>query len=153
MAVKYKLYQNTREGSDQYGLWYARAAYDKSDEISTNELCRQISAATTLTPTDVKACVASFLYYINENLRGGKKVKLDTLGTFKVGIRTAPAKTAKEFSANINVKGMRILFMPAASENSTTTNRVKGLLEGIKVVEHSQYHVDKSDPQPDPINP
>ena len=63
MAVKYKLYQNTRKGSEQYGLWYARAAYDKSDEISTNELCRQISAATTLTPTDV-SCALFFLLYI-----------------------------------------------------------------------------------------
>ena len=153
MAVKYKLYQNTREGSDQYGLWYARAAYDKSDEISTNELCRQISAATTLTPTDVKACVASFLYYINENLRNGKKVKLDTLGTFKVGIRTSPAKTAKEFTANTNVKGTKILFMPATSENATNYNRVKGLLEGVKVMEDGAYHVDKSEPQPDPVNP
>ena len=149
MAVKYKLYQNTREGSEQYGMWYARASYDKSDEVSTGELCRQISAATTLTPTDVRACVASFLYYINDNLRNGKKVKLESLGSFKVGLRTSPAQKAKDFNANTNVKGMRVIFTPAASENSTSINRTKGLLEGVKVVEHGEYKVNK-DETPEP---
>ena len=149
MAVKYKLYQNQREGSRTQGKWYARASYDDSDKVTTNELCRQISHATTLTPTDVKACVASFLYYINENLRNGKKVKLDTFGQFKVGMKTSPADSAKDFKASSNVKGLRVIFTPASSEDSTATNRVKGLLEGVKVVEHGTYLVDKEEtPEP-----
>ena len=149
MAVKYKLYQNQREGSRTQGMWYARASYDDSDKVTTNELCRQISHATTLTPTDVKACVASFLYYINENLRNGKKVKLDTFGQFKVGMKTSPAETAKDFKASSNVKALRVIFTPASSEDSTATNRVKGLLEGVKVVEHGTYQVNKEEtPEP-----
>ncbi len=149
MAVKYKLYQNQRKGSSTQGMWYARASYDDSDKVTTNELCRQISHATTLTPTDVKACVASFLYYINENLRNGKKVKLDTFGQFKVGMKTSPAETPKDFKVSSNVKGLRVIFTPASSEDSTATNRVKGLLEGVKVVEHGTYQVDKEEtPEP-----
>lgn len=149
MAVKYKLYQNTRESSEQYGMWYARAAYGKDDEVNTTEICRQISHATTLTPTDVKACIASFLYYINDNLRNGKKVKLETLGSFKVGLRTSPAKTAKEFTASTNVKSLKVIFTPALSENSTVFDRTKALLEGVKVVEMGSYKVDK-DANPEP---
>ena len=149
MAVKYKLYQNQREGSKTQGMCYARASYDDSDKVTTNELCRQISHATTLTPTDVKACVASFLYYINENLRNGKKVKLDTFGQFKVGMKTTPADSAKDFKASSNVKALRVIFTPASSEDSTATNRVKGLLEGVKVVEHGTYQVNKEEtPEP-----
>jgi predicted histone-like DNA-binding protein len=130
-------------------MWYARASYDDSDKVTTNELCRQISHATTLTPTDVKACVASFLYYINENLRNGKKVKLDTFGQFKVGMKTSPADSPKDFKASSNVKGLRVIFTPASSEDSTATNRVKGLLEGVKVVEHGTYLVNKEEtPEP-----
>ena len=140
MAVKYKLYQNTNQKSAQFGLWYARAAYDKSDEVSTGELCRQISAATTLTPTDVKACVASFLYYINDNLRNGKKVRLESFGSFKVGLKTSGATIPSEFRSSTNVKGMRVIFTPASSENSTSINRTKGLLEGVKVMEMTAYN-------------
>ena len=174
MAVKYRLYQNTRQGSEQYGLWYARASYDKDDEVGTTELARQISHATTLTPTDVRACIASFLYYINDNLRNGKKVKLETLGSFKVGLRTAPSKKASEFkaSSNIdfatlyylctvklengkrmkkesNIKGMKIIFTPAMSENATSIDRTKALLEGVKVVEKGAY-TKPEDEQPEP---
>lgn len=149
MAVKYRLYQNTRQGSEQYGLWYARASYDKDDEVGTTELARQISHATTLTPTDVRACIASFLYYINDNLRNGKKVKLETLGSFKVGLRTAPAKKASEFKASSNIKGMKIIFTPAMSENATSIDRTKALLEGVKVVEKGAY-TKPEDEQPEP---
>ena len=140
MAVKYKLYQNTNQESSQYGKWYARAAYGTDDLVGTAEICRQISHATTLTPTDVKACIASFLYYINDNLRNGKKVKLDTFGQFKVGLKTAPADKPSDFRASTNVKGMRVIFTPAASENSTSIDRTKGLLEGVKVVEMAAYN-------------
>lgn len=151
MAVKYKLYQNTNSESTAFGKWYARASYGADDLITTSEICRQISHATTLTPTDVKACIASFLHYINDNLRNGKKVKLDTLGQFKVGLKTKPAETAKDFKASANVKGMRVIFTPAASENSTSIDRTKGLLEGVKVVEQGYYENPKEeDETPEP---
>ena len=35
MAVKYKLYQNQREGSMTKGKWYARASYDDSDKVTS----------------------------------------------------------------------------------------------------------------------
>ena len=148
MAVKYRLYQNTRQGSEQYGLWYARASYDKDDEVGTTELARQISHATTLTPTDVRACIASFLYYINDNLRNGKKVKLETLGSFKVGLRTSPAKSAKEFTASANIKGVRVNFLPATHQGADK-KRVINLLEGVKVQEQGTYQVDKGE-KPEP---
>lgn len=151
MAVKYALYQNRNAESKQYGKWYARVFYGDADWVDTAELCRQISHATTLTPTDVKACVASFLYYINDNLRNGKKVKLDTFGIFKVGMSTTPADKPSDFKASTNVKGLRINFLPAASENSTSIDRVKGLLEGIRVVEAKMYEK-PVDPE-EPVNP
>lgn len=59
------------------------------------------------------------------------------------------ADTAADFKASTNVKGLRVLFQPAASENSTAINRTKGLLEGVTVTEAKMYFVDK-DQEPEP---
>jgi hypothetical protein len=64
-------------------------------------------------------------------------------------MKTTPADSAKDFKASSNVKALRVIFTPASSEDSTATNRVKGLLEGVKVVEHGTYMVDKEEtPEP-----
>lgn len=150
MAVKYKLYQDVREQSEQYGLWYGRAAYQKDDVTTTNDLAEDIESETTLTKVDVKACIEAFIRHINRGLRAGNKVKLDGLGTFKCGLRTSPAKSAKEFTAAANVKGIRVIFQPAVTVDAATHKRSYDILDGVKVREMADYHVDKTEPEPEP---
>lgn len=48
-----------------------------------------------------------------------------------------------------NIKGMKIIFTPAMSENATSIDRTKALLEGVKVVEKGAY-TKPEDEQPQP---
>ncbi len=146
MAVPYKLYKNMREGSTTQGKWYARAT--NYGTLTTDALASQIESATTLTKPDIVACIAAFLQYIRDGLRDGKRVQLASFGSFKVGMKTKPADSAKEFSATTNVKSLHVIFQPAI-EVSSDRKRVKSLLTGVKVEEYGSYNVDKEEtPQP-----
>lgn len=63
--------------------------------------------------------------------------------TYKVGIRSKGAKTAKEFNATDNIVGSHILFMPETTIDANG-NRVKALLAGLKVKEAASYESFKS---------
>ena len=71
------------------------------------------------------------------------RVKLDRFGTFKIGISTSPADTAKDFSGN-NVKGMHVLFQPELKIDSKG-NRIQKFISGAKVREITPYDIDKSE--------
>lgn len=152
MSVKYRLIQNTREGSEQYGMWYGRASYDKDDKIDIEELADKIAYATTVTDVDAEAVIKALCRFMREALLEGKKVVLDKFGSFKCGLRTSPAQTAKDFNANTNVKGVRVLFSPYVEKDKVTGKFVKKLISGIQVVEKSMYMVNKEEeseqPQP-----
>jgi predicted histone-like DNA-binding protein len=143
MPVPYKLYQNTRAGSKTEGKWYARATHYSI--LDTDKLASQIESATTLTKPDIVACIAAFLQYIRDGLRAGQRVKLDKFGSFKVGMATTPADSAKDFSATSNVKSLHVIFQPAV-EVSADGKRTKSLLSGVKVEEMHTYNVDKEQP-------
>jgi len=153
MAVKYRLVQNTRKESEQYGLWYGRASYDKQDTINIEQLADKIAYATTVTDVDAEAVIKALCRFMREALLEGKKVLLDKFGTFKVGLHTAPAKSAKEFNANVNVKGARVIFQPAVEKDKVTGKFVKKLISGIQVVEKSMYHVDKGEDETPDVQP
>ena len=143
MPVPYKLYKNTRAGSKTEGKWYARATHYSI--LDTDKLASQIESATTLTKPDIVACIAAFLQYIRDGLRAGQRVKLDKFGSFKVGMKTSPADTAKDFSATTNVKSVHVIFQPAV-EVSADGKRTKSLLSGVRVEEYGAYNVDKEQP-------
>ena len=61
-------------------------------------------------------------------------MKLDRLGTFKIGMSTKPAASPEEFTAGQNVKSVHILFQPETKIEKDKT-RVRALLTGCKVQE------------------
>lgn len=148
MAQFYKLYKSKRKNSPMNGKVYARATWPKT--LTTDMLADQIEAATTLTRTDVVACIEAFLQYIREGLLNGQRVNLRRFGTFKVGIASDGATSYDTFSVAKNIKGVRVLFQPAVYTDNK--HRVKSLIAGIKLKELPAYNPDKQ-PDSEPHNP
>ena len=146
MAVKYKLYQNTKEESPTFGKWYGRATHDSSVDIK--QISRDIEEKCTLTESDVRAVIIELIKQMKKHLCAGEKVVLEDFGTFKVGIRTSPAESAKEFSAATNVKGLHVNFLPATTTGANK-KRIITMIEGCQVREYGDYHVEKED-KPEP---
>ena len=67
----------------------------------------------------------------------GNKVVLDEFGSFKLGIRTSPAVSAKKFTS-ANIKAMYIIYSPYSVMDQG--KRVKPMLSGIKMEEMTEYN-------------
>lgn len=140
MSVKYKLYQNKREGSSTKGKWYARAAADGL--VTTDQLAETMQRNCTLKRSDIIAVISELVETMQTALQNGQRGKLDKFGSFKIGITSAPADTAKDFNVGKHVKGLHVLFQPEV-KISADKKRTRSFLTGCKVEEYADYRVDK----------
>lgn len=140
MAVNFKIYQSNRKGNTN-GKFYARAAHRET--VGTKELAEVMQNNSTVKRSDIVAVLTELSEVMRQELHRSNKVRIDGIGTFKVGIHSKGAKTAKEFNATDNIVGSHILFMPETTIDANG-NRVKALLAGLKVKEAASYESLKS---------
>jgi predicted histone-like DNA-binding protein len=141
MSVKYKLYQDNRATSKFKGMWYARSVV--TDVTDLNKLAERIERNCTAKKSDVLAVLTELVETMQDELQASHRVKLNGFGSFKMGLATSPAKTAKDFTATTNVKSLHVLFQPEL-KISTDGVRTKTFLSGVKVEETSTYTVNKT---------
>ncbi|MCR5130723.1 MAG: HU family DNA-binding protein [Prevotella sp.] len=141
MAVKYKLYQDNRTTSTHKGMWYARALVSGIKDTKT--LADQIQQNVSVKKSDVLAVLDELVVVMSLWLGEGYRIKLDGFGSFKVGLKTKPAETAREFTAAKHVVGSRINFQPEThwtSASGGVRNRV--FLDGITCEETQENAVE-----------
>ena len=132
MAVFYRLYQDNRSNSTHPGEWYARAVHTGTVDI--DGLAEEMQANCTVKRADIVAVLSELVETMQRHLQMSHRVKLDRLGTFKIGMSTKPAASPEEFTAGQNVKSMHILFQPETKIEKDKT-RVRALLTGCKAQE------------------
>ncbi|MBP3211042.1 MAG: HU family DNA-binding protein, partial [Prevotella sp.] len=105
--------------------------------------------------SDVIAVLKELVVVMGEAFSAGYGVKLDGFGSFKVGLKTKAAESAKEFTTSKHIVGSRINFQPETHWSAADPKRQKQFLSGLKVEEYDQYAVDKSgdDGSPTPALP
>lgn len=146
MAILYKLYKMVRTFKDgradkANNHWFARAI--TTETVGIDKLSEMIQARCTLTKVDIKACVESFIETIREQILDSKAVKLDGLGTFKIGLKCVGAETVADFSANTNIVGSRVIFLPTHTIDHNSGKHDVHLLRGIKFKETAKNDVVK----------
>ena len=134
MSVKIRKVVNNRKGSKSQGKVYGRAVV--SDTINTKKLCQNIRDRCTLTEPDVVAVVSALITEVSGQLALGNRVVLDGFGSFKVGLSSTPADSAKKFTS-ANIKCLRVIFQPAIE--MINGKRVKTLLKEVRVEELAEY--------------
>lgn len=140
MSVRYKLYQDNRSESTTRGKWYARAVYNSKPK-TLKQLALKIQENVSVKKSDVKAVLDELVGVLKEWLQDSNRVKIEGLGSFKIGLKTKPADSAKEFSAAKHVVGARVNFLPEVEVDLTTGRRVKSLLMGLEVEETNKNDV------------
>lgn len=137
MSVKYRLVQEKRKNAKNLGKWYARAvAVGMAD---TKVLAKNIGLRCTVTYPDILAVISSLVTEISLQLQEGKRVKLDGLGSFKIGLKTSAAETASTFTPATNIHGLHVLFSPEVTVDSSNHVRHNPLIEGIRVENLADY--------------
>jgi predicted histone-like DNA-binding protein len=141
--VFYKLYQENNPKSVNVGKWYARAVAIQT--IDTEGLIAEIEKLCTATDADVVAVMRALVFVMNKKLQDGYRVKLNGLGSFKIGLKTKAAESAKEFTATKHIVGSRVNFRPETHWSAADGNkRHKVFLDNLHVQELKPYSVDKS---------
>ena len=135
--IRYKLYQDTREGSKTEGKWYARATHELMEfEEFINHLANHHCA---FSEANLRGVLTEMLECLRELLLEGKAVRLGDLGIFRIGLKTEAADTAKKFNAAQNISGARL--------NLYLGKRflAKELYADLKVKEADNYNIDKEE--------
>ena len=145
MALLFKLHKIVRTFKDNRqdkanNKWFAKALC--TETVSSDKIAELIQNRCTLTKSDVRACIEAFTEVIREQIQDSKAVKLEGLGTFKIGLKCEGAETVNDFSVQSNIVGARVLFYPARTKD-TSGKQIIELLRGLKVKETSYNDVSK----------
>ncbi|MBQ8452378.1 MAG: DNA-binding protein [Prevotella sp.] len=147
MAIKYRLYQDKREGSKSKNLWFARAVTTGTKDLRA--IAADIQENVSVKESDVYAVLIELVNVMKKEFAQSHAVKIDRLGHFRVGLRTSPAASAAAFRPNTNIKGTVVNFLP---EKQYLNGTGKGkrptmmLLAGAKIEELEKNAVDTSQP-------
>lgn len=139
MALNYKIYQSNRKGDTQ-GKFYARALH--TGTVTIDDLATIMQNNCTLKRSDIRAVLIELIEVMTTQLQNSNRVKLEGLGTFKLGISTTGAATAKEFTAVKNIKGTHVLFQPEVKIDTNKT-RTRALVTGVMLREADIYDIEK----------
>ena len=149
MPVFYKLYQENNPKSVNVGKWYAKAkclGYWDLEKIA-DHIQDNVSAK----KSDVIAVLKELVVVMAEAFDSGYGVSLDGFGKFKIGLRTKPANSAKEFTVAKNIVGSRINFQPETHWSAADGGiRKNPFTTGLKVQEYGEYEVDKEEGESEP---
>ena len=127
------------------GKWYARAV--PTGCVETKELAEIMQRNCTVKKADIVAVIAELVDTMRDQLQQSHRVKLEGLGSFKLGLTSTGAATAADFDIRKNVKGVHVVFTPEVTHDSAG-RRTKVLLEGVTVAELPKNMVDTDRPQP-----
>ena len=142
MSVFFRLHQDQSVGTKRSGKWYARAV--PMSMVDTRKLAEIMQRNCTVKKADILAVLDELVETMRDQLQDSKRVKLDGFGSFKIGLNSKGARTAKSFSVADHIEGMHIVFTPELTHDSAG-NRVKQFLQGAKVEELPENKVEKED--------
>lgn len=146
MPVFYKLHKVVRTFKDgrqdkANNRWYAKAVINQT--VSTDEISELIQNRCSLTKSDVKGCIEALIDVIREEMLDSKAVKLQGLGTFRIGLKCKGAETVGEFTVGSNIVGSHVNFYPARTIDAGTGKQTVALLKGLRVKETAKNDVEK----------
>lgn len=133
--AKFRKVKNNRKNSPTRGMIYGRAVVNRV--VHTSAIAKNITERCTVTEPDILAVINALMTEISANIAEGNKVVLDNFGSFKLGIRTSPAESAKKFTS-ANIKNMYVIYSPYTVMDQG--KRVKPMLSGIKMEELTEYN-------------
>lgn len=133
--AKFRKVKNNRKNSPTRGMIYGRAVVNRV--VHTRAIAKKITERCTVTEPDILAVINALMTEISANIADGNKVVLDEFGSFKLGIRTSPAESARKFT-EANIKNKYIIYSPYTVMEQG--RRVKPMLSGIKMEELTEYN-------------
>ena len=139
MSVKYRLYRNNISNTGTHRKWYARAVVSRT--VGIDEIAARIQDGCTVKRSDVLAVLCELSEAVRDELLAGNRVVLPGLGSFKVGLASAPADTPDEWTPARHLRGAHIVFRPETADSCASGRRSRSpkALRGLEVEELPRY--------------
>ena len=137
MALFFKFRQNTDATTPKaYKKWFARAVH--TETVGIRELAEVMQCNSTVKRSDILAVLSELAETMTHELQDGRKVYLEGIGTFMLGISSRGCDHPKEFKTERNVVNVHVVFQP---EVYKTRNGVKrhALTDGTRILEMPEY--------------
>lgn len=129
MAFYKKAYNKKTE------VYYPRAI-TISTAINTDQIAEALADRSTVTKTDVKAVLTEMADVMSQYMAQGKSVKLEGLGSFRLGLNTKGVKNEEDFDFQTQLQRVKVNFIPEttypASTGAATRSMVSNSLEWIE---------------------
>ena len=107
---------------------YFKGTAVKNSDYDFEDLVEDVALATTVTKGDAMAVLASIKPYIQAALLAGRRVVLNDLGSFVIGIRSKcfseNAMNADDFSPSAKIKGYHLNFRPEVALKKALDQKV-----------------------------
>ena len=142
MSVFYRLHQDKSVGTKRSGKWYARMV--PTAVVDTRKLAEIIQRNCTVKKADVLAVIDELVETMRDQMQDSKRVKLDGFGSFKIGIKSKGAATAKAFTVQENIEDLHVVFTPERTHDAAG-NRSNQFLQGATVEELPSNKVEKEE--------
>ena len=126
MGLFYRIRRDNRIDSDH--LYYGVAV--QTGMVNTNQLADIIQRNCSMKKSDVMAVLTELVEVMTDQLQSSKTVKLDGLGSFKLGIRSYGADTEEKYSVAKHVAGLRVKFLAEGKKAQDTGKVTRTFLNG-----------------------
>ena len=121
--MKFKVIQeNNPIDKDKNALFYPFPLY--LDTLEIRDLLQEISYASSVTPSDVRAVTDSLVEILQRYLVIGNKIKVDGIGTFKLSFNCSGKETSKDVSAN-DIYNAKVTFLSDKNLRNYVSSNVK----------------------------
>ena len=117
MSINYKVSKCKNPGKNAVeGTTYYSCKASKTSDYTFKELAQDIAYSTTCTKADALAVLSSIKPFVQNALLSGRRVVLEDLGSFVIGIRSkcfsADTMAASDFAPSAMIKGHTVRFRP-----------------------------------------
>ena len=96
---------------------------DQGSPVSTKELCEYIADSTTASASDVMAVLLALPKIMELNMKNGRAVKLEGIGTFRYKVSAGMVDDEKEAGESL-IRDIRVQFNPERKVTAVGTQRI-----------------------------
>lgn len=112
MSIKYYLARCNVKKSASYGKYFARTM--KGNEVTVDDLAREIEQICSATRADVKLVLQAFHDLWKRHLQQGDRVNLDPmeLGRYHIAVKSRMAESPEAFTTRDHIVGFELKHTP-----------------------------------------
>ena len=129
--MKYKIVKETKPALKTFGKYKAKIVHN--GEVSSRELMKEVARYSSVSEGTVLNVMMGLSTVINQHLRRGDKVRMESWGMMKLEIESDKVDSPEQFKPRKHIRGVRLHFIPESNDGT------QPLYDGITFEKDKNY--------------